>query len=97
MSSSPATGQEPAGVRTYTFHGTPSNIDDASGMITVKHEEIKGYSPQGEATYKVANPDILKQVTVGKETHFTIRVAGDQVLVTKVQEGHDHADEHPKQ
>jgi Cu/Ag efflux protein CusF len=81
-------------VKTYTFHGTPLKIDAAEGMITIKHEKIEGYMDAMTMPYKVASADILKQVTVGKETHFTLRVAGDQALIVKAQEEHEKGEKH---
>jgi Cu/Ag efflux protein CusF len=90
-----ATEAQTAGeVKTYTFHGTPTKIDVANNEITIDHEKIPGYMDAMTMPYKVANPDILKQVTIGKETHFTLRVAGDRALIVKVQEAHEKGENH---
>jgi Cu/Ag efflux protein CusF len=81
-------------VKTYLFHGTPTAIDSAAGTITVRHERIEGLSGEGTDTYAVADPAILKDAAVGKETHFTLRAAGGKSLVTKVQTGHGKGEEH---
>ena len=33
----PAAAPVASDVKTYTFHGTPTRIDEASGMITINH------------------------------------------------------------
>lgn len=82
-------GSSASAVKTYTFHGTPTKIDSANNMITIDHEAIEGYMEAMTMPYKVADPAILHQVKIGQETHFTLRVSGDQALIVKVEEGHD--------
>lgn len=87
----------PAGdavVKTYTFHATPTAIDEQATAVTMKHEAIEGYAAAGTTTFTAADPAILKQVAVGKETHVTLRVAGALALIVKVQTGHDKGHEH---
>jgi Cu/Ag efflux protein CusF len=81
-------------VKTYTFHGTPTKIDEAAGMITIKHEKIGDLMDAMTMPFKVADPALLEQVAIGKETHFTLRVAGTEMLITKVQDTHDAGTEH---
>lgn len=81
-------------VKMYKFRGVPTAIDNESMTITLKHEEIQGYMDAMTMPYKVANADLLKQVTVGKETHFTIRVVGNDAVIVKVMSGHDHDLDH---
>ena len=76
------------GVREYSFHGTVTKIDAGSRMITIDHEKIGDYMEAMTMPYRVADPAILDQVKVGEETHFTLRVAGDQALITKVEKEH---------
>ena len=86
----PAAGE----VKSYTFHGVVKSIDEANNMITVDHEKIGDYMEAMTMPFKVADPAILKEVKVGDSTHFTIRVAGDQALITKVQKGHEEGESH---
>jgi hypothetical protein len=44
--------------------------------------------------FKGADPALLDQGPTGKETHFTLRVAGTEMLITKVQDTHDAGTEH---
>jgi Cu/Ag efflux protein CusF len=86
----PAAGE----VKSYTFHGVVTAIDEASNMITVDHEKIGDYMEAMTMPFKVADPAILKEVKVGDSTHFTLRVAGDQALITKVEKGHEEGVSH---
>jgi Cu/Ag efflux protein CusF len=81
-------------VKEYTFHGTVKKIDTDRQMITIDHEKIGDYMDAMTMPFKVADPALLDQVKVGDETHFTLRVAGDQALITKVQAEHDAGSEH---
>jgi Cu/Ag efflux protein CusF len=90
-----ADGATAAGdVKEYTFHGTVKKVDAERQMITVDHEKIGDYMEAMTMPFKVADPAILDQVKVGDETHFTLRVAGDQALITKVQAGHEGEEGH---
>jgi Cu/Ag efflux protein CusF len=81
-------------VKSYTFHGVVTAIDEANNMITVDHEKIGDYMEAMTMPFKVADPAILKEVKVGDSTHFTLRVAGDQALITKVEKGHEEGHSH---
>ena len=98
VASTPAdtTPAEPAAgeVKSYTFHGVVTAIDEANNMITVDHEKIGDYMEAMTMPFKVADPAILKEVKVGDSTHFTLRVAGDQALITKVEKGHEEGESH---
>lgn len=83
-----------AEVRTYTFHGVVKKIDMDAKMITIDHEKIGDYMEAMTMPFPVADPAILTQVKVGDETHFTLRVAGDQALITKVEAEHGEGEEH---
>ena len=89
-----ATGADDGAVREYTFHGTVKKIDAGTQMITIDHEKIGDYMDAMTMPFKVADPAILDQVKVGDSTHFTLRVAGDQALITKVQSEHEGGQEH---
>ncbi len=92
--SAPDAATSDAGVKSYTFHGKVTKIDQAAGSIEVEHENIPGYAEAGTKSFKVANPQLIETLVVGHETHFTIRVAGDVALLTGVQDGHDGKKEH---
>lgn len=79
---------------TYTFKGVVTAIDVENRKITLKHEKIGDYMEAMTMPYKVADPALLSKVTVGQQTHFTLRVAGDQALITKIQDEHEGGESH---
>jgi Cu(I)/Ag(I) efflux system periplasmic protein CusF len=84
------TSGDAAAVKEYTFHGTVKKVDTERQMITIDHEKIGDYMEAMTMPFKVADPALLSQVKEGQQTHFTIRVAGDQALITKIED--EHAD-----
>jgi Cu/Ag efflux protein CusF len=85
---------EPGEVKEYTFHGTVRKVDTERQMITVDHEKIGDYMAAMTMPFKVADPALLNQVKVGDETHFTLRVAGDHALITKIEADHEGGERH---
>ena len=81
-------------VATYTFHGTPTKIDKASGTITVDHEKIGDFMEAMEMSFNVADPALLDKAIIGKNTHFTLRVAGTDMLITNIEDSHAPGAEH---
>lgn len=71
-------------IMTYEATGTPRKIDMARGEITIEHEKIEGFMEAMTMPFKVADPAMLKQVTVGKPVRFTLRVAGWEMTITKI-------------
>ncbi|MBC8144455.1 MAG: copper-binding protein [bacterium] len=82
------------GVKEYTFHGTVTKVDAATQMITIDHEDIGDYMKAMTMPFKVADAALLDQVKVGDATHFTLRVSGDQALITKIQKDHEEGGDH---
>jgi Cu/Ag efflux protein CusF len=78
----------------YTFHGTPLAIDTVRGIITIDHEKIGDLMDAMTMPFPVADRALLKQVTIGKPTHFTIVVDSSRMQIVKIQEGHDPGHEH---
>ena len=85
---------EAGSVQEYTFHGEVKKIDAERQMITIDHEKIGDYMEAMTMPFKVADPALLSKVTVGQQTHFTLRVAGNQALITKIEDGHAEGESH---
>jgi Cu/Ag efflux protein CusF len=79
-----STQQTSGEVRTYTFHGTPKRIDRPTGTIVIDHERIGDYMEAMTMPYKVADTALLGKVTVGRAARFTLRVSGDDAVITGV-------------
>jgi protein SCO1/2 len=74
-----------AEVRTYVVRGIPRKIDEAGGSVTIEHEEIKGFMDAMTMPFPVSDPALFKQMTVGQPIRFTLRVAGWEMQITKVE------------
>lgn len=94
MADTSASTADAAAVQEYTFHGTVKKVDTERQMITIDHEKIGDYMDAMTMPFKVADPALLEQVKVGQASHFTLRVAGDQALLTKVQDEHAPGEGH---
>ncbi|MEP7234151.1 MAG: copper-binding protein [Ignavibacteriota bacterium] len=71
-------------VKTYRVLAKVTAISEADSTIAIDHERIEGYMAPMEMPYKVSDHSILKQVCVGTEGHFTIRVKDGQGTITHV-------------
>jgi Cu/Ag efflux protein CusF len=80
--------------RIYVFHGTPRAIDTVRGIITIDHEKIGDLMEAMTMPFPVADRALLEQVAIGRTTHFTLRVDGSTMTITKVQDSHDPGHQH---
>ena len=65
--------------------GMVKAIDTAKGTITLQHEAIAAIGwPAMTMPFKVASPDLLKQVKVGDKVRFTLHPAGMASTVTSI-------------
>jgi hypothetical protein len=67
----------------YDFSGTVSAVD--GDMVTIQHEEITDYRPAGSDSYKLAHPDMAQYIKAGDSIEATLKVTGDQALITEIQ------------
>ena len=90
----PAQATQSSGPQSYTFHGTPVEIDTVRGIITIDHEKIGDLMDAMTMPFPVADRALLSQVTIGKQTHFTLVVDSSRMQIVKIQDGHDPGHEH---
>jgi len=65
--------------------GMVKAIDTAKGTITLQHEAIASIGwPAMTMPFKVASPELLKQVKVGDKVQFTLHPAGMASTVTSI-------------
>ncbi|AHX13353.1 copper-binding protein [Dyella jiangningensis] len=65
--------------------GIVKAIDTAKGTVTLQHEAIKAIGwPAMTMPFKVASPDLLKNLKVGDKVQFTLRPAGTNTTVTAI-------------
>ncbi|MGH6712933.1 MAG: copper-binding protein [Bradyrhizobium sp.] len=67
--------------------GEVRKIDESSGKITLKHGPIKSLGMDEGMTmaFRVKDPAMLKQVTVGDKVKFEAENADTGIIVTKIQ------------
>ena len=67
--------------------GEVRKIDESAGKITLKHGPIKNLGMDEGMTmvFRVKDPDMLKQVSVGDKVRFEAENAAAGITVTKMQ------------
>ena len=66
--------------------GVVKAIDLAKGTITLQHQPIASIQwPAMTMAFKLASPDLLKNVTVGEKVQFGLRPAGMDSTVTSIK------------
>ena len=70
-----------------TVIGEVRKIDESAGKITLKHGPIKNLGMDEGMTmvFRVKDPDMLKQVSVGDKVKFEAENAAAGITVTKMQ------------
>ena len=70
-----------------TVIGEVKKIDDSAGKITLKHGPIKNLGMDEGMTmvFRVKDPAMLKEVTVGDKVKFEAENADAGITVTKIQ------------
>ena len=70
-----------------TVIGEVRKIDESAGKITLKHGPIKNLGMDEGMTmvFRVKDPDMLKQVSVGDKVKFAAENAAAGITVTKMQ------------
>lgn len=69
-------------------HGTGvvKAIDPSTGMVTIAHEPIAELSwPAMTMAFKVAQPDLLKGVTVGNKIEFMLKGKDMSAVITGIK------------
>lgn len=75
----------------FKFDGTASSV--SGDMVTIDHEEIDGYKAAGTNTYKLADKEMAQYVEKGERMSFTLKVVGDQAVITGMENADDDDDE----
>ena len=66
--------------------GVVKAIDSAKGTITLQHQPIASiHWPAMTMAFKVASPDLLKNVSVGEKVQFGLQPAGVNSTVTSIK------------
>lgn len=65
--------------------GVVKAVDAKAGTITLSHQPIKELNwPAMTMTFKVAKPELLKDVTVGEKVHFNLQGSDMDQVVTAI-------------
>ncbi len=68
----------------FSGHGFVEAVEPATGALTVRHDEIKGFMDAMTMMYKVKDPDVSRGLKAGDEITFTIDAAKYEILGAKV-------------
>ena len=69
----------------YDLKGKVVAVEPDKHLVTVSHEEVKGYMPAMTMGFRVASPKIQEAVSVGDEVRFTLRGVLPNVAVTTIE------------
>jgi protein SCO1 len=71
--------------RKYTLQGQVQSLDTVHNLVTVKHEEIKGFMPAMTMPYGVQNEEALKGLAAGDLINATLVVHSNGAYLTRIQ------------
>lgn len=90
VDSTPKGADVSANENEYEFDGVVKSV--SGDMVSVKHEAIGSYKDSGTTSFKLADKDMEQYVKAGERKHFTIKVSGDQALITQMEDTEDASD-----
>jgi len=64
--------------------GTVLALNPAEGRIALDHEEIPGLMPPMRMAFRVASPDLLKELKRGDRVQFTLKAEGSATVLTEI-------------
>jgi protein SCO1 len=71
--------------RKYTLQGQVQSLDPAHKLVTVKHEEVKGFMPAMTMPYEVQSADALNGLTAGDLVNATLVVYSNGAYLTGIR------------
>ena len=83
----PAT-RKVAAAKSYPLVGIVRAVDEAAGVITIRHEAIPGYMNAMTMPFDVTGPadrELLKEVRAGDRVEATLRVDGDAAALSGLE------------
>jgi len=84
VSPAAALSQEPAQTGLFHGHGIIRAIQPGTGVLTLDHDDIKGFMPAMEMMYRVRSPEVSKDLRPGDTVDFTIDAAKDDIIDAKL-------------
>ncbi|MGH7431520.1 MAG: copper-binding protein [Candidatus Methylomirabilales bacterium] len=64
--------------------GTVLALNPSEGMIALDHQEIPGLMPPMRMAFRVASPDLLKELKRGDRVQFTLKAEGSATVLTEI-------------
>jgi len=77
-----ACSRPPSDQHRYPVHGQVQSIDAPRKLVTLKHDEIKGFMPAMTMPYEVADPNVLTTLTPGDVVDSTLVVFSNGAHLT---------------
>jgi protein SCO1 len=77
-----ACSRPPSDQHTYPVHGQVQSIDPPRKLVTLKHDEIKGFMPAMTMPYEVADPKVLSTLAPGDVVDSTLVVFSNGAHLT---------------
>jgi len=72
----------------FAGHGIVKAVAPATGALTLAHDDIKGFMPAMEMMYRVASPELSRDLKPGDEVDFKIDAAKYLIVeVTRLGRG----------
>ena len=83
-----AGAQETATQGIFEGHGIVKAVAPKTGALTLSHDDIKGFMPAMEMMYRVASPELSRDLKPGDEVDFKIDAAKYLIVeVTRLGRG----------
>ena len=77
-----ASGQE-ATSGVFAGHGVVEAVQTRTGVLTIKHDDIKGFMPAMEMMYKVKSPELSRDLRPGDVIDFKIDASNYSIVEVK--------------
>src|SRR5437762_8675000 len=71
--------------RTYTLQGQVLSLEPARKMVTIKHEEIKGFMPAMTMPYEVRDEKLLDGLAPGDLVNATLIVVSNGAYLSTIR------------
>ena len=72
-------------IKTYDGVGVVVSVDRDTGMVQIKHQDIKGYMAAMTMSFKARRPSLLDGISAGDNVEFTLRDDGYGVVLVRIE------------
>ena len=78
-----AAGGQEATSGVFAGHGRVEAVQVKTGVLTIKHDDIKGFMPAMEMMYKVKSPELSRDLRPGDVIDFKIDASNYTIVEVK--------------